>query len=123
VRPPQEALERTAIRLAESQAFSVLAIDTLGAPGAPLHVSLGSWPRVVRRLAISAEESGACVLLVTDAEAHRPLPLPVAMRLEVSRPDAKRLSLRVAKERRGRISSPRSIVLAKPRAKALALAL
>jgi recombination protein RecA len=123
VRPSQEAIERTAIRLAESQAFSVLVIDTTGVSGASLRVALGSWPRVVRRLAISAEESGTCVLLVTDGEAHRPLPLPVAMRLEVARPGANRLSVRVAKERRGRVSGPRTVVLAKPRAKALALAL
>jgi hypothetical protein len=121
VRPPLAALERTAIRLAESQAFAVIVIDTMGVPGGAFGVALGSWPRVVRRLALSAEGSGACVLLVTDGEARRPLPLPVAMRLELARPTADRLTVRVAKERRGRVSGPRTIVWARPRARALGI--
>jgi recombination protein RecA len=111
VRPGREALERTSIRLAESQAFSVLVIDTLGVPGAPMDVALGSWLRVVRRLALSAEGSGGCILLVTDGEAQRPLPLPVAMRMELSRgpEDASRLRVRIAKERQGRVAAPRIV--------------
>jgi recombination protein RecA len=119
VRPSLEALGRTAIRLVESQAFSVVVIDTVGTPGAPLDVGLASWPRVVRRLAMAADEGSSTVLLITDSEARRPLPLPVALRLELQRPGAERLSVRVAKERRGRISSPRTIVWAKPKAKVL----
>jgi hypothetical protein len=119
IRPSLDALERTAIRLAESHAFSVLVVDALGPLGKSMQVALGSWPRVVRRLALSAEESGACVVLVTDAELPRPLPLPVALRLELSRPNEERLTVRVAKERRGRISPPRNIAWSKPRAKVL----
>jgi hypothetical protein len=121
VRPSLDALERTAIRLAESHAFSVLVVDTVGALGKSLSVPLGVWPRIVRRLALGAQESGACVLLVTDAEVPRPLPLPVALRLELSRPSSERLGVRVAKDRRGRVSSPRSIAWGRQRAKALEL--
>jgi hypothetical protein len=119
VRPSADALGRTAIRLVESHAFSVVVVDTVGVPGAALNVALTAWPRIVRRLAMASEESSSTVLLITDAEARRPLPLPVALRLELQRPDATRLSVRVAKERRGRISQPRTIVWAKPRAKVL----
>jgi hypothetical protein len=125
VRPSPEALGRTAIRLAESNAFSVIVIDSMGVPGAALDVALGAWPRIVRRLAMSAEESGACVILVTDGEARRPLPLPVAIRLELMRPAEDRISVRIGKERRGRISSPHTLQWShwpRPRAKALSLA-
>lgn len=121
VRPSAEGIERTAIRLAEAHAFPVVVVDTMGIPGAPVSVSLGSWPRIVRRLALAAEESSACVILVTDAEARRPLPLPVAMRLELARAGLERLSVRVAKERRGRISMPRTVTLSRPRAKPLGI--
>jgi hypothetical protein len=119
VRPSIEALGRTAIRLVESQAFAIVVIDTVGMPGAPLNVGLATWPRVVRRLAMAADGTSSTVLLITDAEARRPLPLPVALRLELQRPASDKLSVRIAKERRGRISSPRTIVWAKPKAKVL----
>lgn len=119
VRPSLEALERTAIRLAESQVFSVIVVDTMGMPGAPLDVGLGTWPRVVRRLTLGVEGSGSCVILVTDAEARRPLPLPVALRLELARTGEERLSVRIGKERRGRVSGPHRVAWTKPRAKPL----
>lgn len=119
VRPSLEALERTVIRLAESQVFSVVVVDTMGVPGAPLEVGLGSWPRVVRRLTLGVEGSGSCVILVTDAEARRPLPLPVALRLELARVSEDRLSVRIGKERRGRVSGPHRVAWARPRAKPL----
>lgn len=119
IRPSVEALSRTAVRVVESQAFSVVVVDVAGVPGASVDLALASWPRVVRRLSLAAQESGTTVLLVTCGEARRPLPLPVAMRIELSRSGSERLSVRIAKERRGRISSPRSIVWARPRAKPL----
>ena len=119
VRPPLEALSRTSIRLVESQVFSVVVIDTMGVPGAPLDVGLGAWPRIVRRLALGVEGSSSCVILVTDAEARRPLPLPTAMRLEIARTSEDRLSVSIGKERRGRVSGPHRVVWAKPRAKPL----
>lgn len=109
VRPPLEALSRTALRLAESRAFAVLAIDTVGVPGASLDVALAQWPRVVRRLSLAVQGSSALVLLMTDAEAQRPLPLPVAQRLQLSRPSPGELALQVVKDRNGRIG-PRRVV-------------
>jgi recombination protein RecA len=109
VRPPIEALARASLRVAESHAFAVVVIDTVGVPGCPVHVSLGSWPRIVRRLALAVEGTSACVLLVTDGSQSRPLPLPVAQRIELARPARDELRLRVAKDKYGRISSPRSI--------------
>ena len=109
VQPPLEALSRVVVRLCEAQAFAVLVIDTIGVPAAELDVGLGSWPRVVRRLSLSAEGSGACVVLITDSAARRPLPLPVALRLELGRPEPNALVVRVAKEKHGRVSAPRSL--------------
>jgi recombination protein RecA len=113
VRPGREALSRVAIRLVESQAFAVVVVDLAGVPGAPLDVPLGAWPRIVRRLALALEGTEGVVLLVTDAGAARPLPLPVAQRIELARPAADELALRVAKDRRGRISAPRTIAWAR----------
>jgi recombination protein RecA len=115
VRPPLEALSRVALRLVESQAFAVTVIDTAGTPGAELDVSLGAWPRIVRRLSMALEGSSAMVLLITDAAAARPLPLPVAMRIELGRPAADQLSLRIAKDKHGRVSGPRSIAWTRSR--------
>ena len=109
VRPPLEALSRVAVRLVESQAFAVTVIDTAGTPGAELDVALGSWTRIVRRLSMALEGSAGLVLLVTDAAAARPLPLPVAMRIELGRPAPDQLSLRIAKDKHGRVSGPRSV--------------
>ena len=109
VRPPVEAIGRVAVRLVGSQAFAVTIIDTVGVPGASLAVELGSWPRIVRRLSMALEGSKAVVLLLTDLKAPRPLPLPVAARLELTRFELDRLVVRVAKDRHGRVTAPRSI--------------
>lgn len=109
VRPSPVAMGRVAIRLAESQAFAVLVLDAAGTVGSEVDVSLASWTRIVRRLALSAEQSGATVLLMTDRDAKRPLPLPVAQRIELTRSARDRLSLRVAKDRRGRVSAARTV--------------
>jgi len=112
VRPSLEALARVAVRIVESQAFSVVVIDTVGTPGQSLggqaleeRVRLERWGTVVRRLAMAIEHRSATVLLLTDALAARPMPLPVAMRIELRRrfEPADVLSLRVAKERHGRV--------------------
>jgi recombination protein RecA len=109
VRPPLGALSRVALRLAESEAFAVVVVDLTGVVGERVAVPLGTWPRVVRRLAMAIEGTGHTVLLLTRAADRRPLPLPVAQRLEVSRPSADKLTVRVAKDQRGRVSSPRSV--------------
>lgn len=109
VRPPLEALARSCLRVVESRAFAVVVIDTLGVPGGSVNVSLGSWPRIVRRLALGLEGTSTCLLLVTDGSQPRPLPLPVAQRLELARPGRHELRLRVAKDKHGRVSSPRPL--------------
>jgi recombination protein RecA len=109
-RPEPAALSRVALRLAESEAFAVVVVDLTGVVGQRVQVPLGTWPRVVRRLAMAIEGTGHSVLLLTRQADRRPLPLPVAQRLEVSRPSADKLMVRVAKDQRGRISSPRPVV-------------
>jgi recombination protein RecA len=109
VRPPLSALSRVALRLAESEAFSVVVVDLTGVVGERVAVPLGTWPRVVRRLAMAIEGTGHNVLLLTREGDRRPLPLPVAQRIEVARPSADRLMVRLAKDQRGRISSARPV--------------
>ena len=109
VRPTLRALSRVATRLVEAQAFSVVVIDTVGSPGSPLEVPIGSWTRVVRRLAIGVENTEASVVLLTDLEARRSLPLPVATRIELERSGVEQLSVRVAKDKRGRVSQSRKV--------------
>jgi hypothetical protein len=109
VRPSLEALARAALRVVESRAFAVVVVDTTGVAGAALAVALGIWPRIVRRLSLAVEGTEAVVLLVTDRAAHRPLPLPVGQRIELERSTIDRLGVRVAKDRRGRVSAPRSV--------------
>jgi recombination protein RecA len=115
VRPPLEALSRVALRLAESSAFAVVVIDLMGVVGERVAAPLGTWPRVVRRLALAIEGAGAAnsVLLLTRAADRRPLSLPVGQRIELSRPSAERLMVRVAKDQRGRVSSPQSVALSR----------
>lgn len=113
VRPPAEAIAKVAVRIAESHAFSVLVIDTAGVPGCGQSERLDRWPNVVRRLALAVERSDSAVLLLTDRLAARSAPLPVAMRLEVDRTAEDDVSVRVAKERRGRVSPAMFIKLAK----------
>ncbi|HYQ15126.1 MAG TPA: hypothetical protein VEQ58_05205, partial [Polyangiaceae bacterium] len=55
VRPPLSALSRVALRLAESEAFAVVVVDLAGVVGERVAASLGTWPRVVRRLALAIE--------------------------------------------------------------------
>jgi recombination protein RecA len=113
VRPPPDALARVAVKVAESRAFSVVVIDTAGVPGSSQSERLDRWPNVVRRLALAVERSDSTVLLLTDSLVARSMQLPVAMRLEVDRTAEDDVSVRVAKERRGRITAATPIKLAK----------
>jgi recombination protein RecA len=113
VRPRFEDLSRTAIRMAEARAFAVLVVDTTPSPIDVARVTLGSWVRVVRRLALAVEGTEALVLLITESAAPRSVPLPVALRLELRRDAEAQLSIRVAKDRHGRVSAPRSLVWAR----------
>jgi recombination protein RecA len=109
VRPSLEALSRTAVRLSCSKAFELVVIDAVGVRGASLDVALRTWPRLVRRLALEVDGSARSVVLLTSASAPRTLPLPVAQRFEIARPALDRLVVRLAKDRLGRVASPRSV--------------
>lgn len=113
VRPPVEAIGRVALKLAESGVFELVVVDLLGTLGRSLDFSLGRFGRIVRRLSMAVDGTNKSVLLVTDAQAPRALPLPVAQRIELTRSSVDRLVVRVAKDRRGRIAAPRPIAWAR----------
>jgi hypothetical protein len=110
VRPPVEAIGRVALKLVESNVFELVVVDLWGTLGRALDFSLSRFGRVVRRLSMAVDGTNKSVLLITDAQVERALPLPVAQRIELVRSTAERLSVRVAKDRRGRVSPQRSIV-------------
>ncbi len=121
VRPPRKDLGQVAVKLARSRAFEVIVIDHAPALHTRARASVsvgvgvgreGARPRrrqirpeiLVRKLALLAEESGSTVILLTDSTEPRPLPWPVALRLELSR-GRDTLSVRVAKDRFCRLGS------------------
>ncbi|UQA55817.1 recombinase A [Polyangium aurulentum] len=111
VRPNPEDLARVAVRVASSHAFAVVVVDTAGIPGSRGEGRLDRWVNVVRRLALAVEGSDTTLLLLTDAAASRAMPLPTAMRIELERLAEDRIGLRVAKDRRGRVTAPQTIDL------------
>ncbi|MGC4088704.1 MAG: recombinase A [Polyangiaceae bacterium] len=115
VRPPLEALSRTLLKLAKSPAFELIIVDTLGVPGAHLRFGLDAWPRVVRRLALELQGSERSIVLLTDRTLPRALPLPVAQRIDVTRPLRDRLMVQVSKDRRGQITPLRPVAWSRPR--------
>jgi hypothetical protein len=119
VRPPRAQLARVAVKVVGAGAFEVIVVDIDAVPGASTLAATGTqavkkrrtWaPEVlVRKLALSAEASGSTVLLLTDGARPRAIPWPVALRLELSRPNRSELVVRVAKDRRGRIGLVRTV--------------
>ena len=119
VRPPRAQLSRVAVKVVGAGAFEVVVVDFDAVPGASLAAETEAlaakkrrtWaPEVlVRKLALSAESSGSTVLLLTDGARARGAPWPVALRLELSRPNRSELVVRVAKDRRGRIGLVRTV--------------
>src|SRR3954470_3151456 len=114
VRPPRHLVARVALKIAASHVCSVVVVDVSGVPGtgegraglAPRSESLGAWPKIARKLALAVEKSQATVFLLTDKDAPPPLALPVAMRLELEWLRQKLLSIRIAKEKFGRVPGP-----------------
>jgi hypothetical protein len=99
VRPTRKDLQRIALKCTSSGAFHVIAIDIdpIGARG----TRKKNDALFVRKLALAAEKVGATVLLLTDADAKKSEPWPVALRLELERePGA--LFVRIGKDRHGR---------------------
>lgn len=111
IRPDSDDLARVAVRVAQSHAFSVVVIDTAGVPGCRGETRLDRWVTIVRRLALAVEGSDTTVLLLTDANASRAMPLPTAMRIELERLAEDKLGLRVAKDRAGRVTGSCAIDL------------
>lgn len=111
IRPALEDLARVAVRVAQSQAFSVVVIDTAGVPGCRGEMRLDRWVTIVRRLALAIEGTDTTILLLTDANASRAMPLPAAMRIEIERLAEDKLGLRVAKDRAGRVTGSCAIDL------------
>ena len=105
-------LGRAAVKLVGAGAFEVKVVIDFDAAIPHAEKRTGGEPRkrrawppevLVRKLShLSRESSGATVLLLTDALRHRATPWPVTLRLEMTRPSRTELSVRVAKDRRGR---------------------
>lgn len=114
IRPPRAEVLRMALKAVRSSAFGLIAIDV-----DPAHHEHARSPRdrfrqdievFVRKAALLAGESGATVLLLTDANVSRSVPLPVALRLELTRTQHA-LRVHVAKERYGRIGRTEALSL------------
>jgi len=117
VRAPRALLGKIAVKLVASGAFEVVVVD-VDPPAGAAAAAASPAPRrgkgwapelLVRKLALAAEPTGATVLLLTDASRPRAAPWPVALRLELSRPDARSLRVGVAKDRRGRVGLARTV--------------
>jgi len=114
VRAPRTEVARAALKVVASGAFEVVAVDVDGtSPALPERGrNLGRVARgdvLVRKLALAAEPSGTTVLLLTDSTRPRAAPWPVTLRLELSRPDVRTLSVLVAKDRRARVHPARTL--------------
>jgi recombination protein RecA len=119
VSPPRVKLGHVAVTVASSGAFEVVAVDFDVVPAthaAPTgyerkNKNKRAWaPEVlVRKLALTAESNGVTVLLLTDAAKPRPVPWPVALRLELSRPSLEELEVRIGKDKRGRVGLRKTI--------------
>jgi recombination protein RecA len=110
VRPPRALLGKVGVKIVGSGAFELVVVDVDALAGTEARNAKGWAPELlVRKLALAAEPSGTTVLLLTDASKPRAATWPVALRLELSRPDAKTLAVQVAKDRRGRVGLARGV--------------
>jgi recombination protein RecA len=126
VTPPRARLGHIALKVVASGAFEVVVVDmdpVAGAVSAPQALPIEGHSRkgrsmkgrgwapelLVRKLALAAEPIGTTVLLLTDASRPRAAAWPVALRLELSRPRIECLSVRVAKDRRGRVGLSKTV--------------
>lgn len=111
LRPRPELVTRLAVRLAASQLFAVLVVERVGVPGSGLELPRARWELTTRRLALALEGSECTVVLLSSLERARTEQLPVALRLELTRPEHEQLQVRVSKERHGRLRGPERISL------------
>jgi recombination protein RecA len=117
VRPEPADTAKVAVRIAASRALAVVVVDRSGVPGAALHLGAEGqrirWDIAVRRLALAVQDADSTVVLLSSLAQAQAVPLPVALRLELLRPELDRLGLRVTKERYGRTGGYHLISLAK----------
>jgi hypothetical protein len=110
VRPPRKELGRVAVKLAQARAFDVIVLDystpALVQPVSPVRTGRLRPEVLVRKLALLAEDGGSTIILLTDTTDPRPVPWPVALRLELSRAPGT-LMVKVVKERFCRLGSAR----------------
>jgi recombination protein RecA len=119
LRPPRALLAKVAVRVALSRIFSIIVVDVGAVPGAAAKTSLRSesmdaWSKVTRRLSLAVEKTPTTVFLLTRSEAERSAALPAAMRVELENASPESLVVRVAKEKFGRITSPRKVAWTRP---------
>ena len=110
------------MKVAASGAFDVIVVDMDPLPFVKREASAEKTaakrrrrvpPEIlVRKLALAAESGGATLLLLTDSTAPRAVPWPVALRLELERPNPHDLVMRVAKDCHGRIGLKKTIPFA-----------
>jgi len=109
------------VKVVRSEAFDVVVIDLDSPPGSITADNEGLSRRgarsrdetievFVRKLAMLTTEVGVTVILLTDATVVRSSPLPVALRLELTR-NVRSISVRVGKERHGRIGLAKTVAL------------
>jgi recombination protein RecA len=119
LRPSRHLLAKVAVRVALSRIFSVIVVDVAAVPGASSSKahrseSMDVWSKVSRRLSLAVEKTPTTIFLLTRSEAMRPSALPVAMRVELESGSPDSLLVRVAKEKFGRVTSPREIAWTRP---------
>jgi recombination protein RecA len=120
VRPSRSEIGRVAVKVCASRGLDVVVVDLDPIPFANVSSEAPKKRRtipeatIVRRLALAAEEAGATVLLLSDANASR-APMPVALRIEMTRTSAADVTMRVAKDRFGRIGLARAVPFRPPR--------
>jgi recombination protein RecA len=107
VRPLPELVARVAVKVASSGAFDVLVVE-LGNDDRRFTPSsrVARSASLVRKLALAAEQHGTTIVLLS---APHSTPWPVALRLEVARTKTG-LSLRITKERHGRLALAKAVV-------------
>ncbi len=106
VRPTAKDAMRVSVRVAASGAFNVIVIDAFALQNmAEIKGDRKTMAQevFVRKLALMAEQHGARIVLLTDSTAHKSMPWPVALRLEIDRAPME-LLVHVAKERHGRLA-------------------
>jgi hypothetical protein len=111
VRPARSQLAHVTVKVVSSGAFEVVVVDFDAIAGTILAIrpsrsavrSTKSPELLVRKLALAAEPHGTTVLLLSDSNRPRAAVWPVALGLELSRPNRHDLSVRIAKDRRGRV--------------------